>query len=489
MKKKDHSDIQGCPKNRIETKRGVKWMKKASAVILTACLATSAAGCTDSSKNKEDYEVTIPEYQEDLYVQIFADCPPSGVDEDALQEYFGEAFTGWILTEDGGAITDENGVMTEDYKKRLELGSKYGDVYIRNHYNYPYYWMNEETTEIDAYGGVKVTIPKRSITTEFETFEKVKGFYQCDEPSYDAIDTLLPLVEWQNQYAKDKLFHINLFPSYATGRFSGHSMEEYVQHYVDTVLAKVETPKTLGLDNYPLQSSGKENFLRTTYLSDLFTISNIAKEYNSRKDKTSDITVGFCIQSFIDPGIRDVECKEDISFQTNTCLAMGAKYFEYFLYNTTENMIGILQNGEKRPLYDYVKETNEELQKWDHVIMAFDWLGAMTVDGDDEHENETAFNYVQQQELTELRMVKSVKSRLDTLIGEFVDKDGNYGYMTVNYTEPSNHKLDYVTYTFPEEVRAALVYQKGEAQVYQLEAGQLTLRIESGGAAFVIPCK
>ena len=168
---------------------------------------------------------------------------------------------------------------------------------------------------------------------------------------------------------------------------------------------------------------------------------------------------------------------------------MGAKYFEYFLYNTTENMIGILQNGEKRPLYDYVKETNEELQKWDHVIMAFDWLGAMTVDGDDEHENETAFNYVQQQELTELRMVKSVKSRLDTLIGEFVDKDGNYGYMTVNYTEPSNHKLDYVTYTFPEEVRAALVYQNGEAQVYQLEAGQLTLRIESGGAAFVIPCK
>ena len=462
-------------------------MKKASAVILTTCLAASSAGCTDSRQTEA--EVKNPEYQEGRYIQIFADTPPDPRDEELIKEYYDAGFTGFILCEDGIALTDENGIMTEKYKECLELVSKYGDVYIRNQHNYPNNWNNAEATEIDAYGGVKVTIPKRSFTNEFDTIGNVTGFYQCDEPSYDKIDELLPLVEWQNQYAKDKLFHVNLFPSYGSAHFSGHSLEEYVQHYIDAVLAKVESPKTLGLDNYSLLNNGEENYIRPSYLTDLFTVSNAARAYNSRSDKTSDITVGFCIQSFVDTGIRDIQCREDISFQTNTCLAMGAKYFEYFLYNPAANMIGIKQNGEKRPLYDYVKETNEELQKWDHVIMAFDWLGAVTVDGSDEHENETAFISAASQELAELQMVESVKSRLDTLIGEFKDADGNYGYMTVNYTEPSNHKIDYVVFTFPEEVREVLVYQKGEPQVYQPEAGQLTLRIEAGDAAFVIPCK
>lgn len=461
-------------------------MKKVSAVALGTCIAVSAVGCGSTQTSSGD--VIIPEYEDNKYIQMFADCPPNAGNETLIQEYYEAGFTGWVLTEDDAALTDEDEMITSAYKENLELVSKYGDVYIRNHHNYPYNWNNETATEVEAYGGTMVTIPKRMITDEFSNMGNVTGFYQSDEPTYDEIATLVPLAEWQNQYAKDKLFHVNLFPSYATAQFSGHTLEEYVQHYVDTILTKVESPKTLGLDNYPLVNTNEGNYIRPTYLADLLTVSTIAKTYNDSKDKTSDITVGFCIQSFVDNGIRDIECKEDISFQTNTCLALGAKYFEYFTYRTVENMLGLVQNGEKRAVYDYVKEVNAELQKWDHVIMSFEWLGAMTVAGTDEHENKTSFDSVSAKVLKELQAVKKVESRLDTLVGEFVDENGNYGYMVVNYTEPTNHKIGYVDLTF-DGARKAVVYQGAESQLYDVENNMIQLRIEAGDAAFVIPCK
>ena len=467
-------------------RKGVKKMiKKISAATIGVCMAVSAVGCQKAQKRSE--EVVVPEYEDTSYIQLFADCPPDAGTKEMVQEYYDAGFTGFVLTEDDAALTDENGVLTEGYKKNLELISQYGDVYIRNHYNYPNNWDNPENTEVESYGGATTVIPKRSITTELNELGNVVGYYQADEPSYDKIDTLLPLVKWHNQYAKDKLFHVNMFPGYAAMYFSGHTLDEYLQYYVDTILAQVESPKTLGLDNYPLITNNtEENNIRPSYLSDLLTLSTIAKNYNDRTDKTSEITVGFCVQAFVDNGIRDIECKEDISFQTNTCLAMGAKYLEYFTYRTVANMLGLVQDGEKRDVYTYVKEVNEELKKWDHVIMAFDWQGAMTVDGTDAHENKESFESVQDKVLKQLEKVQNVESRLDTLIGEFKDQDGRYGYMVVNYTEPTNHRIDYVDMTFTE-AQKALVYQGGEPKIYNVENNQLQLRVEAGDAAFVIP--
>lgn len=467
-------------------RKGVKKiMKQISAVALGTCIAVSTVGCQNTQKDSA--EVVVPEYEDNTYIQLFADCPPDTRVEENIKEYYDAGFTGYILTEDDAALTDENGVITEEYKNTLKTLSEYGDVYIRNQHNYPNNWNNPEDTEVEIYGGATTVIPKRNITTELNELGNVVGYYQADEPSYDKIDSLLPLAEWHNQYAKDKLFHINMFPGYASASFSGHTLEEYLQHYVDTILAKVEAPKTLGIDNYPLITNNTEgNNIRPSYLTDLLTVSTIAKAYNDRTDKTSDITVGFCIQSFVDNGIRDIECKEDISFQSNTCLALGAQYLEYFTYRTVANMLGLVQDGEKRDVWIYVQEVNEELKKWDHVILAFDWQGVMTVAGTDEHENEESFESVQNKVLKELQSVEKIESRLDTLVGEFKDEDGRYGYMMVNYTEPTNHKIDYVDVTF-KNAQKALVYQGGESKVYDLENNQLQIRIEAGDAAFAIP--
>lgn len=462
-------------------------MKQVSAVAFGACIAVSTVGCTKDRAENET--VSVPKYEDQAYIQLFADCPPDTRLEDNIKEYYDAGFTGYILTEDDALLTDENGVITQAYKDTLKKLSEYGDVYIRNQHNYPYNWNNKKAAEVEVYGGTTTTIPKRNITTELNELGNVVGYYQADEPHYDQIEDLLPLVQWQNQNAKDKLFHINLFPSYAASYFSGHTLDEYLQHYVDTILAKVEGPKTLGLDNYPLITNNTEgNSIRATYLTDLLTLSNMAREYNSRTDKTSDITVGFCIQSFSDTGIRDIECKEDISFQTNTCLALGAKYFEYFTYRSVGIMDGLIKDGEKRDVWNYVQETNEQLKTWDHVILSFDWKGAVTVNGTDEHENEASFDNAKSMTLDELQEIELAESRLDTLIGEFQDADGRYGYMLVNYTEPTNHKIDYVDLTF-KDAKKVLVYQNGEPTVYDADNNQLQLRIEAGGAAFAIPLR
>lgn len=462
-------------------------MRKFIALVLILCIGTAFGGCGNGQSKEQN--VVIPEYEDDCRIELFADISRRAGNDEAVQQYFDAGFTVWVMTEDSGALTDENGTITEAYQNAVKTVSKYGEVWPRNVRQYPYYWINPETTVYKSFG-VDQTIPARNITNDLDNMGNVTGYYQWDEPSYEQIESILPLVEWHNEYEKDKVWHINLLPSYGSSAFSMTDLEGYIQHYVDTILAKVESPKNLGLDNYPLLSNKNGNSLRTSYLSDLITLANVAKEYNAREDKTSEIKTGFCIQSFCDGSIRTPESTADITFQVNCCLAMGAKYLEYFLYCPISAMVGLVDtDGEKLPVYDYVKEANDELNQWDHVIMSFDWLGAMTIDGDDIHDNEDAFEIIQARELEKLQMLEKVESRVDTLIGEFVDEDGYYGYMTVNYTEPSEEKIDYVTYTFHKDVKKALVYQNGEPTVYDVDENQqLTIRIPAGGGAFVIPC-
>lgn len=462
--------------------------KQILAGALCVTLLLGLVGCgnkTTDNKGGGD----MPTYEDNKSVISFADAPPR-MTEDRIKEYFDAGFTAMLLTEDSQPLTDKNtGEINKDYLTAATTIAKYGDLIFRNQYNYPYNWQNDKVATIDAYGGIKVDIPVRNITTELTNMENVIGYYQADEPEYKKIETLTPLVDWHNKYAKDKIFHINLFPSYATGLLGENGYEAYLQHYVDTILSGLKTPKTLCLDNYPLQkdSQGK-NYIRASYLSDLLTAANIARDYNAKSGEDDKITLGYCIQTFEDTALRDIEAQEDINFQINTCMAMGASFFEYFLYVTIQQMIGMVERGsyEHRPAYDYVKNANAQLAKWDHVILSFDWQGLVTSAGSDESENEVALGMVKSQTLEKLEGVSKLESRLDTLVGQFIDKDGNQGYMVTNYTEPTAGKIDVVRMTF-EDAENALVYLNGEESVVKLEDGRLTLTLNSGEGAFVIP--
>ena len=467
-------------------------MKKGwiSFMALMACAAMLAGltGCTDTTSVGDPQNV--PTYEDNKELVLFADGPPPAGEEELVADYFNAGFNTFVLTEDSQALT-VNGAINPDYLAAAELISQYGKVLYRNQTNYPHNWNNPTDAEVEIYGGVTQTIPARVITNELNNTGNVLGYYQADEPSYEQIDKLLPLVEWHNQNCTDELFHVNLFPSYATTKLLGGSYAGYIQHYVDTILAKVNGYKTLSMDHYPLKKSNNGNFLNNSYLFDLLTVATIAKTYNNTPGITSPITVGYCIQVFDDTAIRDIECQADIDLQANVCLAMGAKELEYFLYRDILHMIGMVEDGTFKHYnkYDFVKNTNEYLQKWDHVILSFDWEGVYMQLGEDKTAADSAFRMVKDMTLQKLEGVSAMQCRLDTVVGQFKDENGNKGYMTVNYTEPTEGGVDIVRMTFEGDWTHAVVWQNGEQSILPLTDATVELTLPAGGAAFVIPCK
>jgi hypothetical protein len=90
----------------------------------------------------------------------------------------------------------------------------------------------------------------------------------------------------------------------------------------------------------------------------------------------------------------------------------------------------------------------------------------------------------------------SVSSSASILVGNFDDADGRYtynaknAYMVVNYGNTgSSQKASSLTMTFNGTPNRALVYENGAVKIYTLSNNQLTLSLELGEGAFVIPYK
>lgn len=422
----------------------------------------------------------IPRYAADAGVWSFADitAQPTAA---GLAAYKAAGFTAVYVGEDYTSMRDADGNVTDAYLQQALLAAQDFDILYRN-------FNTASPAAAATYWD--------GITTQLNVSDRILGFYQYDEPTLAGIGDLLPLVNWQNTNAADTLFHGNLFPSYAPKASIGDSYAAYVQTYVDTILAKVNGPKTLCVDNYPLiQKTGltgkKTSSLRSGYLENLLTVANIARDYNSATGITSPITTAFCIQAFSGGDARAISTKADIGFQVNTALALGARGMEYFAYNSTDDdgagnaVNGMLDaSGNATPAYEAMAAVNSELQRWDHVIAAFDWQGAALVSGSVSHDR--GFSAGSAATLDSLTGA-AVAATADTVVGQFADAAGRLGYMAVNFTEPSAGTVDAVTVTLSGYQRA-LVYQNGTGQLTPLTEGVLTLELAAGEAAFVIPC-
>ena len=151
--------------------------------------------------------------------------------------------------------------------------------------------------------------------------------------------------------------------------------------------------------------------------------------------------------------LRDITTPEEVTFQMYAGMACGAELFEYFLYNSIPGagMYGIMNDSVEKRIYDIVKEANDRAFPFAGVIRAFDWKGLITSAAGTEAQrdlsNERAFNAVEGMTATETGVLKTVSSRVDTVVGCF-EKDGKDGYMVVNYTSPVVKKRDTVKLSF-----------------------------------------
>ncbi len=426
----------------------------------------------------------VMKYLSDDKINIFADGPVVQNNDALVKAYFNAGFTTLVMTEDftgamdadgNTGITNADGTLDDDYRNCITTALKYGDVMVRNHSNTSDYFTKNLYTQLYDLG-------VRQFYIWDEPTPQNNGFFGIGKEEGDIPAVAVMADSFAKQLPSDVLFHVNLLPSYGTGKGSSWggkiSHDAYVEQYVTDVVSKLPAHRqTLSVDNYPLLSS---NTIRESYLKDLWYIGNKAKM--ARTDG-KDVVVNYCIQAFSDSSsteLRTPETRADLSFQVNTGLALGAQSFEYFEYYdydvTSDSINGILFNG----LYDQVQSINRELRAWDHIFLSFDWQGVKTYN--------TAAAYING--VTELGSLQSITVSADqaTLVGEY--KYGNteeYGYMITNFTEPSAGTTDTVTLMMAAN-QSVLVYKNGTGRWMNADSdGKLTLALEAGGGAFVIP--
>ncbi len=472
----------------------------AMAMATVTCFSFVGCGKLEAPKTNN----VIPEYNQDLSMMIFADRPPK-FKEEYLIDYKNAGFTHYVMTEDHAPLTNADGVfgnadddvVSDEYKSAFDVCDEVGlKTIVRNMRNDPNYFVNTDDSVRyhEPPFDYSYQIPVRSLSTEITSLKNLEGFFMCDEPSYSKISTLTPLVEWYNQNVTDGLFHMNLNPSSSTFMFSGHTYEEYIQHYIDTILSNVNGKKTLSIDRYPLKEQNRtgELYVDEGFLYDYTVVAEKVKQLKTLNPSNADnIITNFYIQAYKDTGVRMLSCVEEIRWLTNIALTFGAESLGYYLYYSLLSDDGIVEFGTHRklPLYDFVRQVNQEIQNTADAILNFDWNGVKTYKGSQitTERNAQAFDRIKNKALTNFALIRNVESRLDTVVSEFKDKNDNKAYAVMNYSEPTKGQLDIVKVEFGALINKAVIYIKGVKRVVDVENNKLSIELGAGEMAFVYP--
>lgn len=308
------------------------------------------------------------------------------------------------------------------------------------------------------------------------------GNLVSDEPGGSKFDRLGALHDIYKQALPDKLFYVNLFPTYSSvSQRDDLTYKEYINAYIEKV-----KPEFISFDYYPLMSHAVEgNYFKEDYLSNLEIVSNAAKK--------AGIPFWTFIQAmgYTTAGMTNREVNEaDIRWQAYTNLAFGAQALQYFCYWTPMGdglaQFGnamIDQKGNKTPTYDAVKNVNTEILAFDHIFLNFSNVGVMRFAN-----GEMPNVMYMEDSLQSFEPIKSVTSEQPVIIGCFEDKDGNKALMIVNYTDPSDGISNKVTISL-DKIRGVLSYAGGVANEQYLTKGTFETTLEPGEGQFILLLK
>lgn len=440
-------------------------------------------------------QAVMPVYDESLSMNIFANWPADQTNEAARNTYFAAGFTDLLMTEDYGAKldSDSNGRIDDNYLSAIEAVQTAGNnVIIRN---YP-----------DNTSYLSTTLAEQIATLN------VSGIYYWDEPQTTDMNSLVTLAKQHEQYNSDSMFWTTLLPGHAFD--SDTKYDAYLDTYVSDVLGEVESGrKVLAMDNYPLLYGQILGFLdtkeanyytvRESYLTNLYKISSRALSYNqSKSDVQSPMEVGAYIQVYTQDSerVRAITATSDVTYQTNVSLAMGVNNLGYFMYSdhNSSTMSGLVDNSGNivnQTAYDAVQVANTQILKWDYILKTFEWQGVKTYKATSGSTTRAKTTGKAIDALTEIytapnfAWLQSASATEDSIIGEFKDAaNGYYGYMAVNFSEPTLGRTSEVTMQFDSGVSKVVVYTNGTRSVQSVSDGKYEVQIPSGNAVFVIPC-
>ena len=415
-------------------------MKKKISVGLAILLAAIGLSACDTQTT---YEFDVPTYDEDAAITI-------GV-------WNGSHFD---LSEEELSNLQKAGVnlLVGTYTKNMDLG-----LFIDQCAKYDLNIIADQR-------------PWNGMTPSYINKDNFWGFCVYDEPFMEDLATLTKMKQEYSQKMGDRMFYVNMNPSYAN---IGVSYEKYLEAYIDECGLEM-----LSFDNYSLMKDEEtgDTYIREEYLYDFDVCSYYAREAGIPLWYTM-LTSGHLW--YINPTAND------LVWQMNLAMTYGSTYLLHYIYSSHEpTYLYPMVDMEGKPTETYYKvsEANAAIRAWDHIYMNFEWLGTSTVEGTDEQTG--LFDCVKYNvDIDETYALTNATSNYDVLVGHFEDEDGRKGYMVTNTTNPYDDQTAEVTLTMSSKYQGALVVQNGEEKVVTLTDGKLSVSLPSTDAAFIIPLK
>ncbi|MDE6504257.1 MAG: hypothetical protein K2L42_00110 [Clostridia bacterium] len=444
--------------------------KSALALILAGVTALSITGCSNGVSSADEQ---YPEYDNNQYMWIGGWDPPINTEADyklAAEMGLTHMFIDGVMAKRGTKAFTDQLVNCEKAGLKAIVGM---DTSL----------ANSDKVELDE--------------TDYSIYPAVDMINVWDEPYENVFSDVAARVERLNEIydGKNITLYINGDMWHAKSPTELDATINYVNKLYDEVLSNINGRKILSTDIYPLLSSSDGNSLQTSWLYDMSCYADVTKEH-----RADGAEFHMFIQNYSSYGAlvnqREIEDKSEFLFQVYTDMCFGVKGFSWFTYRKSflDFGGGCVENDvscKPTKYYQMAKEVNEEISKFDHVYLSFDWEGIMGVNGtintaDDPEYINPSFNF--NTELEKLDCANKVSATQDTLIGQFKDKEGRAGLMVTNFTDPADKQKDVVSFEFKDANRA-VVYRGGERMIYEVKDNKVDLKLSAGEGIFVIPVK
>ena len=443
------------------------------------------------------------------------------ITDEEFQRYAGAGFNTLLAEGDAPFVSSGGDLMNgyEDHwtnlQKYMDCARKAGlDVFVTSE-ALNAYLQGVQAKQNDTGNLLDVTddFLTRDLTqlfTKMKDYDNFKGLTMSDElplGSYAAFAKASDIIESLNP---DVSLYTNLLSMSNEDESAYANIGKDFANYVK-MFGNATHRGGVAYDLYPLRREVKQSgylwnkqydyesgnqYLDTYWLQNLELSATTAKE--------NDYEAGITLQSM---GMKNKASKRrwtnpsskaDIGYQVYTSLAYGMKTIQYFTYweSPVQNSAGeiytqamIQQNADgtvtETPIYGFVQSVNNEITKFDHVFLDYDWQGTLYSDSG------TGFTGVDTTYTTDKITLTSASQK--ALVGCMKDTDKGFeGYWIVNAVEPQNTTApaNTVKVTFSGKTKA-LLYNPAAGiygELINLESdGSYTATLNLGEAQFIIP--
>ena len=312
--------------------------------------------------------------------------------------------------------------------------------------------------------------------------ENFLGYCVVDEPNPTQLQSLQTMKNtWDQSALKDKMFFINLNPSYSSN--VGSSYSEYVRMYTEDLGLGM-----VSFDYYPLFKSSftDEVCIREDWLYNFGIASYYARKNNVPlwyTLLTTEHNAGGLY--YINPSAKDIE------YQMYVALAFGTQYLIHYTMTATnaDHLNPIIdKDGKFTDSYYDAKEAAEAIRQWDSVYMNFKNVGVSGIFGTKDNTGLLDF-LIKDSKIDEFNVLKSVKSDYDVIVGHFEDENDNKGLVITNMTNPYDDTNATVNLTFNSQYKGVKIYSQTKEEVRALNNNSIEIEVDSGSGLFVVPLK